>query len=62
VGTMKIASFNIQRMGSSKLSDKKVVKHLIKIFSRYSIIVILEVVDKSGKAIDKFLQELNKTT
>ncbi|XP_050950279.1 deoxyribonuclease 1 like 4, tandem duplicate 2 [Labeo rohita] len=59
---MKIASFNIQRMGPSKLSDKKVVKHLIKIFSRYSIIVILEVVDKSGKAIDKFLQELNKTT
>ncbi|KAK2906663.1 hypothetical protein Q8A67_005648 [Cirrhinus molitorella] len=56
---MKIASFNIQRMGPSKLSDKNVVKHLIKIFSRYSIIVILEVVDKSGKAIDKFLQELN---
>ncbi|XP_073700425.1 deoxyribonuclease gamma-like [Garra rufa] len=58
---MKIASFNIRRMGPSKLSDKKVVKQLIKIFSRYSIIVILEVVDKKGKAIDKFLQELNKT-
>ncbi|KAI4871877.1 hypothetical protein NFI96_020469, partial [Prochilodus magdalenae] len=58
---MKIASFNIQRLGASKLSDKNVVKYLIKIVSRYSIIVILEVVDKSGKAMAKFLQELNST-
>uniref|UniRef100_A0A8C2JED0 Deoxyribonuclease n=1 Tax=Cyprinus carpio TaxID=7962 RepID=A0A8C2JED0_CYPCA len=58
---MKIASFNIRRMGPSKLSDKNIVKYLIKIFSRYSIIILLEVVDKSGKSIDKFLQELNST-
>uniref|UniRef100_A0A9R1SK55 Deoxyribonuclease 1 like 4, tandem duplicate 2 n=2 Tax=Cyprinus carpio TaxID=7962 RepID=A0A9R1SK55_CYPCA len=58
---MKIASFNIRRMGPSKLSNKNIVNYLIKIFSRYSIIVLLEVVDKSGKAIDKFLQELNST-
>lgn len=91
VDTMKIASFNIRRMGPSKLSNKNIVNYLIKvsllsdclrkshskssqqdikidhntlspqIFSRYSIIVLLEVVDKSGKAIDKFLQELNST-
>lgn len=58
---MKIASFNIKRLGPSKLSDKNVVKYLIKIFSRYDIIVILEVVDKTGKAIEKFLKELNST-
>ncbi|XP_051980396.1 deoxyribonuclease-1-like [Xyrauchen texanus] len=58
---MKIASFNIRRLGPSKLSDNNIVKYLIKIFSRYSIIIILEVVDKSGKAIAKFLQELNST-
>ncbi|XP_062842631.1 deoxyribonuclease gamma-like [Trichomycterus rosablanca] len=58
---MKIASFNIQRLGPNKLSDKGIVKHLIKIISRYSIIVILEVVDKKGKAMDKFLTELNLT-
>lgn len=58
---MKIASFNIRRMGPSKLSDKNIVKYLIKIFSRYSIIILLEVVDKSGKSIAKFLQELNST-
>ncbi|XP_016360521.1 deoxyribonuclease gamma-like isoform X1 [Sinocyclocheilus anshuiensis] len=59
--TMKIASFNIRRMGPSKLSDQNIVKYLIKIFSRYSIIILLEVVDKSGKSIAKFLQELNST-
>ncbi|XP_043078795.1 deoxyribonuclease 1 like 4, tandem duplicate 2 [Puntigrus tetrazona] len=58
---MKIASFNIRRLGPSKLSDKNIVKYLIKIFSRYSIIILLEVVDKSGKSLDKFLQELNST-
>ncbi|KAL7837636.1 hypothetical protein SRHO_G00273470 [Serrasalmus rhombeus] len=58
---MKIASFNVRRLGLSKLADKNVVKYLIKIVSRYSIIVILEVVDKAGKAMAKFLQELNST-
>lgn len=58
---MKIASFNIQRLGPTKLSDKNIVKYLIKIFSRYDIIIMLEVVDKTGKAIEKFLKELNST-
>ncbi|XP_072522296.1 deoxyribonuclease 1 like 4, tandem duplicate 2 [Salminus brasiliensis] len=58
---MKIASFNVRRLGLSKLSDKNVVKYLIKIVSRYSIIVILEVVDKKGKAMAKFLHDLNRT-
>ncbi|KAM9444299.1 deoxyribonuclease 1 like 4, tandem duplicate 2 [Clarias gariepinus] len=58
---MKIASFNVQRLGSSKLSDENVVPYLIKIVSRYSIIVILEVVDKKGKAMETFLQRLNST-
>lgn len=31
VDTMKIASFNIRRMGPSKLSDKNIVKYLIKV-------------------------------
>ncbi|XP_026996561.1 deoxyribonuclease 1 like 4, tandem duplicate 2 [Tachysurus fulvidraco] len=58
---MKIASFNIRRLGLSKLSDENVVKYLIKIVSRYSIIVILEVVDKKGKAMAQFLETLNST-
>ncbi len=31
VDIMKIASFNIRRMGPSKLSDKNIVKYLIKV-------------------------------
>ncbi|MCI4390277.1 hypothetical protein PGIGA_G00120680 [Pangasianodon gigas] len=58
---MKIASFNVRRLGLSKLSDENILKYLIKIVSRYSIIVILEVVDKTGKAMAKFLRKLNST-
>uniref|UniRef100_A0A8C9WSS6 Deoxyribonuclease n=1 Tax=Scleropages formosus TaxID=113540 RepID=A0A8C9WSS6_SCLFO len=57
---MKVASFNVQRFGENKVSDKNVLSSLIKIISRYDIIVILEVVDVKGKAMKKFLEELNK--
>ncbi|XP_039538771.1 deoxyribonuclease 1 like 4, tandem duplicate 1 isoform X3 [Pimephales promelas] len=60
-GIMKVASFNVQRFGKSKLSDPAVLETLIKIVSRYDIIVILEVVDSSGAAVDRFLKELNKS-
>ncbi|XP_063071158.1 deoxyribonuclease 1 like 4, tandem duplicate 2 [Engraulis encrasicolus] len=58
---MKVASFNVRRLGLTKISDENVLRYLVKIVSRYSIIVILEVVDKSGKAMEKFLTELNST-
>ncbi|XP_042560540.1 deoxyribonuclease 1 like 4, tandem duplicate 2 [Clupea harengus] len=58
---MKVASFNVRRLGLTKVSDENVLRYLIKIVSRYSIIMILEVVDKSGKAMAKFLRELNNT-
>uniref|UniRef100_A0A3P9QI02 Deoxyribonuclease n=1 Tax=Poecilia reticulata TaxID=8081 RepID=A0A3P9QI02_POERE len=57
---MKIASFNIQRLGRNKVSDKDVLKILVQIISRYDIIVILEVVDESGKAVDALMTALNK--
>ncbi|XP_073669702.1 deoxyribonuclease 1 like 4, tandem duplicate 1 isoform X1 [Paramisgurnus dabryanus] len=58
---MKVASFNIQKFGKTKLSDPLVRKTLIKIVSRYDIVVILEVVDSKGDAVDDFLKELNKS-
>ncbi|XP_019214927.1 deoxyribonuclease-1 isoform X1 [Oreochromis niloticus] len=58
---MKIAAFNGKNLGQKKVHDKSVIKHLTKIISRYSVIVMLEVVDKSGKAMETLLQELNKT-
>ncbi|KAJ8359062.1 hypothetical protein SKAU_G00155870 [Synaphobranchus kaupii] len=57
---MKVASFNIQRFGESKVSDTQTLANLIKIVSRYGIILILEVVDVKGTAMMTFLKELNK--
>ncbi|XP_075948426.1 deoxyribonuclease-1-like [Anarhichas minor] len=57
---MKIASFNVQRFGLTKVSDPDVLSALVKIVSRYDIVVILEVVDVSGASVKTFLEELNK--
>ncbi|XP_078027849.1 deoxyribonuclease-1-like isoform X1 [Epinephelus lanceolatus] len=57
---MKIAAFNVNRLGMAKVSDKAVLKNLIKIVSRYSVVVMLEVVDGNGDAMEIFHTELNK--
>ncbi|KAL0977941.1 hypothetical protein UPYG_G00163580 [Umbra pygmaea] len=57
---MKVASFNIQKFGKNKLSDPKVLATLVKIVSRYDVLVVLEVLDANGKAMKTFLVELNK--
>ncbi|XP_045884617.1 deoxyribonuclease-1-like [Micropterus dolomieu] len=57
---MKIAAFNVKKMGWKKVNNNFVRTNLIKIVSRYSVVVMLEVVDQSGKAMRKFLTELKK--
>ncbi|XP_043977080.1 deoxyribonuclease-1-like [Gambusia affinis] len=57
---MKIAAFNIQKFGRSKVSDPEVLKILVKIISRYDIIVILEVVDNTKESVTALMQALNK--
>uniref|UniRef100_A0A3Q4BG35 Endonuclease/exonuclease/phosphatase domain-containing protein n=1 Tax=Mola mola TaxID=94237 RepID=A0A3Q4BG35_MOLML len=56
---MKIAAFNAKTLGWKKVTDATVVRYLTKILSQYSVVMILEVVDKSGKAMEKLIQELN---
>ncbi|CAJ1051196.1 deoxyribonuclease-1-like [Xyrichtys novacula] len=58
---MKIAAFNAKNLGWKKVTDEMVVYYLTKIMCQYSVVVILEVMDKSGKAMEKLLQELNGT-
>ncbi|CAG5977657.1 unnamed protein product [Menidia menidia] len=58
---MKIAAFNVQKFGKNKVSDPDVLKILVKIVSRYDIIVILEVVDISGESVKVFMETLNKS-
>lgn len=57
---MRIASFNAQRFGLAKVSDPEVLSALVKIVSRYDVILILEVVDASGASVQQFLTELNR--
>ncbi|XP_067442444.1 deoxyribonuclease 1 like 4, tandem duplicate 1 isoform X1 [Thunnus thynnus] len=57
---MKVAAFNIQKFGKNKVSDPAVLDILVKIVSRYDIIVILEVVDASGDSVETFMTALNK--
>ncbi|MEE6502465.1 hypothetical protein FKM82_004524 [Ascaphus truei] len=58
---MKIASFNIRRFGLKKCSDSKVMSIIIRIVSRYDLIVILEVFDAKEKAAKKLVEQLNKS-
>ena len=57
---LKIASFNVQVLGRSKMKKPEVVDNLLKILSRYDIIFIQELRDKSGLAIKKLLAKLNE--
>ena len=52
-------AFNIQNFGMAKMSNEKVVKIIVKIIRHFDIIVLQEIVDKSEKAINKLLEEVN---
>ncbi|XP_069792350.1 deoxyribonuclease-1-like [Narcine bancroftii] len=57
---MKIAAFNIQRLGTNKISQPTIVSRIVKILLRYDIILIMEVFDKTGDVSSQLLDELNK--
>lgn len=52
-GVIKIASFNIQIFGRSKAGKAEVMEVLADIISRFDIVAIQEIRDKSGSAIKK---------
>ncbi|XP_043977443.1 deoxyribonuclease-1-like isoform X2 [Gambusia affinis] len=56
---MKVAAFNAKRLGIQKVKNKKVYEYLIKIISQYSIVFILEVMDKTGEAMELLLEKLD---
>ncbi|XP_013874590.1 deoxyribonuclease gamma [Austrofundulus limnaeus] len=59
---MKVAAFNMKNLGMKKVSDSFVSKRLIEIMSQYSIVLILEVVDKNNKAMELLQEKLNKAS
>merc|ERR1711892_669077 len=56
----KIAAFNVQRFGTAKMKNKNVVKVLVQLIMEFDIILIQEITDTSGKAIEDLLEEVNE--
>ena len=54
-----IGAFNIQILGATKMSKPEVVEVLVKILSRYDLVQIEEIRDKSGEAFQQLMDELN---
>ena len=60
VSGLRIGAFNIQVFGKSKASKPEVMEILVGIISRYDFVLIQEIRDSSGDAIDTLLDEANK--
>ncbi|XP_075434518.1 DNA-(apurinic or apyrimidinic site) endonuclease 2 isoform X3 [Ascaphus truei] len=58
----KIASFNIQNFGISKVTDPDILGILIQILRRYDLVSIQEVRSSNDTAITRLVQELNAAT
>ncbi|KAL9647305.1 hypothetical protein ABK040_011672 [Willaertia magna] len=57
--SVKIASFNVQVFGTSKLSKEQVVYYLIEIVSLYDLIFIQEIRDSSQTVLSEFVKQIN---
>ncbi|MCX6232960.1 MAG: endonuclease/exonuclease/phosphatase family protein [Bacteroidetes bacterium] len=58
--TIKVASFNIQNFGKSKLSQKEIVDTLATIVRMFDVIAIQEISDVSNQTPKLFLDIINK--
>ncbi|XP_005097092.1 deoxyribonuclease-1 [Aplysia californica] len=58
---LKVAAFNIQHFGRSKMSDTTVANHITEILVRYDVILIQEVRDSTGSSLKDLWSRLNKT-
>jgi len=57
--TIKIASFNIQVFGTSKLAKPEVMVVLTKVVRRFDIVAVQEIRSKDETVVPRFLQEIN---
>lgn len=58
---IRIASYNIQVFGESKLADKSVVDVLVRTVRQFDVVAIQEVRSKSDDVLPRFLQAINAT-
>ncbi|XP_075755257.1 deoxyribonuclease-1-like 2 [Pelodiscus sinensis] len=59
---LKIGAFNIRAFGDSKLSDETTAGIIVKILSRYDIILVQEVRDTDLSAVNNLLEQLNSAS
>jgi len=58
--TMGVAAFNVRTFGRKTIMDQTVKKHLIQIVCRYDLILIQEIRDSTGDAINELLRSVNR--
>ncbi|XP_064218469.1 deoxyribonuclease-1 isoform X6 [Aotus nancymaae] len=58
--SLKIAAFNIQTFGETKMSNATLVSYIVQILSRYDIALVQEVRDSHLTAVGKLLDNLNQ--
>lgn len=58
--TIRIATFNIQNLGLTKMGKADVVKQLVGIVRKYDVIAIQEISDKSNVTANRFLNSINQ--
>ncbi|XP_072020341.1 uncharacterized protein [Amphiura filiformis] len=56
---LNMAAFNIETLGVTKMGKPEVVDYLVKIITRYDLVVIQELRDASGEAIVDLLDAVN---
>ncbi|XP_071943249.1 deoxyribonuclease-1-like [Antedon mediterranea] len=57
---LDIAAFNVQTFGKGTMRKPDVVDVLVKIINRYDVILLQEIRDLSGQAIEQLLEEVNE--
>ena len=56
----RVAAFNVRRFGPTKMKDSAVVDVLVSIIRQFEIILIQEVVDSGGRAVEELLGKVNE--
>ena len=56
----RVAAFNVRRFGPAKMKDQTTVDILVNIIRQFEIILIQEVVDSAGKAVEELLEKVNQ--
>ncbi|CAG0912586.1 unnamed protein product [Notodromas monacha] len=58
--SLKIASFNIEKLGDTKMGRPRVVSALVEILADYDLVAVQEITDVDGDAFPRLMSKLNE--